>query len=334
MSDSTQDKYYKYLEKDLFAISHIPNLDIIKNFVNGGVDLNGYVFTKTLVWKSDPTTPANTLLFALVRIIPDYSGTKSRLQRILDLMEYILNNGADIEQGYAKVSPRSRRPKTFVKRPLEYAIEKRITPAIRLLISHGATVYATDKLKWLQYIEEASGHERERLVEIMKLLQPGFKYRDSNNPETRNLPHNAENAISFDDIKNGTIMVDINEEYLGPPGVLGPHSHFYTKAVWDRWEAQQKALGLPITSPFTKKPLISKEVYKARVLSAPSEEENKKNNAQSSSTTNSVANSGQGTTTTVNSTTSNTSNTRSNNTQGGKRRKQKKTRKLKRRSVH
>jgi hypothetical protein len=347
---STQQKYTEYLEKNLAKyVTNIPNIDIIKNYLNNGADVNSYYLRGDFQDYRRDYVPGQTLLYGLVKIIPQFSGTKSRLKRITDIMEYILDHAdADVDQGFTNIHYKTRRPLTHnptqlivnpyniqIKTPLTYAIENRIITAIRILVDHGATVSARDKNMWLDYISESrSDNEREKLIEIMKLLQPGFILRDPNNPELRNVPHNAENAISFDDIKNGTIMVDINEEYLGPPGVLGPHSHFYSKAMWDRWEAQLKASGLPVTSPFTKKPLISKEVYKARVLPPPSEEENKKNNAQSSSENNSAANSAQATMTTTSTTTSNNSNTRSNNTHGGKRRKQKKTRKLKRRSVH
>ena len=342
---SAQQKYTEYLEKNLGRyVLNIPNIDIIKNYLNNGADVNSYYLKGDFRDYRKVYVPGQTLLYGLVKIIPQFSGTKSRLKRITDIMEYILDHAdADVDQGFRNIHYKTRMPLTHnptelivnpyslsIKTPLTYAIENRIIPAIRILIDHGAHVSSLDKNKWLDYISESrSDNEREKLIEIMKLLQPGFKYRDPNNPESRNLPHNAENAISFEDIKNGTIMVDINEEYLGPPGVLGPHSHFYSKAMWDRWEAQLKASGLPVTSPFTKKPLISKEVYKAKILPPPSEEENKKNNAQSSTTTNSTTNSENTATTN-----SNTSTTRSNNTHGGKRRKQKKTRKLKRKSVY
>ena len=217
-------QYIEYMEKNLSKIMrHIPNLDIIKNFVRQGVDLDQYfIYDKYARDRYDNKLPGQTLLYGLVRLIPLYSGTKSRLNRITEIMEYILNNGADVDQGGARIDGDSRRVRGKIATPLSYAIINRITPAIRILTQHGARVSVNDKNTWLSYINESTNpREKERLIEIMKLIQPGYVWRDPNIIEDRNVPHNAENVISYDDIQNGDLMININNEMYGSQGVLG-----------------------------------------------------------------------------------------------------------------
>ena len=80
------------------------------------------------------------------------------------MMEYILNNGADVDEGSTKISPRSKKPKSGIVSPLTYSVTNRIPSAIRILLQHGASVSQYHKDKWLEYIHEArTPNERDKL---------------------------------------------------------------------------------------------------------------------------------------------------------------------------
>lgn len=318
-----QQQYIDYLEKTLYkGISDIPNFDKIKNFVNNDVDLSAYyIYDKWGTSRYNSNVPGQTLLYGLVRIIPIFSGTKPRLNKITEIMEYILNHGANVDEGFTKISPRSRKPKGSVVTPLTNAINNRIVSAIRILIDYGATIYEFHKDKWLTYIKDArTTNERDKLIEIMKLLQPGYVYRPDDDFEERNVAHNAQNVISLEDIQDGDLMVNINDEMYGSQGKLGSHSHYYKKTSWDNWERSKKQSGETVTSPYTRQSIRSKVTYKAKILPNPEA-------TVKAETVEVKAN--NGTTTSTNTVTTTTT-----NANGGKRRGHKKTRKLKRKGAH
>ena len=123
--------------------------------------------------------------------------------------------------------------------------------------------------------------EREHLRSTLKLVKPSYKNGDEY--DTRPVPHDATNAISYADIEDGDLLYNINNEYLGTQGKVGEHSHFYKVEHWNEWEKQfaksqrdfERAYGHPsnrvLSSPYTQLPVTSKVLYRAAKMPAPTE---------------------------------------------------------------
>ena len=123
--------------------------------------------------------------------------------------------------------------------------------------------------------------EREHLRSTLKLVKPSYKNGDEY--DTRPVPHDATNAISYADIEDGDLLYNINNEYLGTQGKVGEHSHFYKVEHWNEWEKQfaksqrdyERAYGYPsnrvLSSPYTQLPVTSKVLYRAAKMPAPTE---------------------------------------------------------------
>lgn len=127
----------------------------------------------------------------------------------------------------------------------------------------------------------SSESQRQYLRSILKLVKPSYKNGDEY--DTRPVPHDATNAISFGDIEDGDLLYNINNEYLGTQGKVGEHSHFYKVEHWNEWEKQfakaqrnyERAYGYPsnkvLSSPYTQLPVTSKVLYRAEKMPPPSE---------------------------------------------------------------
>ncbi len=156
---------------------------------------------------------------------------------------------------------------------LDYVIENRMYPGIKALLKKGKKVLPQHIEKWMSYLRnETNPNELQKLREIMVLLKPDYK--PFNEFPGRLVPYNAINIYSQDDIQDGNIMVNLNKEYYGQPGVVGSHSHFYKKDGWNMAkkkhnEYQEELMyewGMeptPIKSPMTRKPVETVNLYRA-----------------------------------------------------------------------
>ena len=294
-------KYMEYMESTIgeghgYEPKNLPTQAKIREFLDQGVDINQY-FKDPQGWKNNShwlrQYEASTLLYALVRKNRLFRG--KRYDSAIELIKFALNNGADPNIGRTMIDEKGRPVKTSpVKTPLSFAVENRYPVIINLLVSKGAKVSALNIQTWKEYLLEARNPtELTKLQVTMKVLDP--TYIVGQEFPARPVPHNAQNAISYADIEDGDIMVNINEEYLGNPGVVGDHSRFYKKNSWEAWEAAHTRLQRegwerygtepkPLHSPYSQLPITSKVIYRAEKMPEPAEA--KKEEAPASAPTN------------------------------------------------
>jgi hypothetical protein len=161
----------------------------------------------------------------------------------------------------------------FESEGLNVVIDKRAHGAIKRLVQKGQVPTAQQLEKWMSFLRSAkTSQELQQLRETMKVLKPN--YRPFNEIPGRPVPYNAINIYSQDDIQDRNILVNLNKEYYGQPGVVGSHSHFYRIDGWNMAkkkhnEYQEELLydwamkPTPIKSPMTRRPIQTVNVYRA-----------------------------------------------------------------------
>ena len=275
-----KEKFVDYL-KSTIGMAYTPELptkEKLQAALDKGEDLNAY-FYDSYNYESRQNF-GSTLLFALIKKFNGFQGKKR--DKALELIGWVLDKGADPNIGFVQLNAKMKPQGGALRRPLEEAISQRIPPVIKLLVDHGSIVLASDKEVWVSYLLQArTPNELEKLRTTMHILDPMYKDgNESPKPEARPVPYNAVNSISYADIEDGDILVNINREYFGEPGVLGEHSHFYKQSTWDAWEKQflktqelmYQEYAIPrktLKSPYTQKPITSKVLYRAEKMAAP-----------------------------------------------------------------
>jgi hypothetical protein len=275
MSKKVQKEYIAYIEKTIgtFYAHEVPNIDKIKAFIKNGADINSVFLDNELATNFMEGDGGSTLLYSLIRKANKFNGKK--YDAVIKLIQYILElPQIDPNIGLYKINRRTKEVEYLRDRPLLYAVNNRMPNVIRLLLAKDTIDVPSSAIeKWMSYLQEArSVSETEKLREIMRLLDPDYKIFDE--IPGRFVPYNAINIYSQEDIQDGNIMVNLNKEYYGDPGVVGSHSHFYRKDGWNmakkkHSEYQEELLyewamePTPIKSPMTRVPIETVNVYRA-----------------------------------------------------------------------
>ena len=223
---------------DIFFESRRGNLARVKEFVEAGADVNAKNENGHTVLMFAASNDQTAIVKYLVEKGANVNaknnyGWTALMSAVengdIDIAKYLVEKGADV----------NAKDKYWENTSLMVAVEKDDINLVKYLVEKGADVNAKDK-----YGKTACDLAKSTKMKALVCPAPP----PPPPPEPRNIPAGSETEITYEEIKNGDVLVDFNKEYV--------HKRYYDAETVSKLKS----------NPHTREPIGKKTVYTAKIV--------------------------------------------------------------------